>query len=85
LARAPARANSLNFELWRSSHTVWTDNWQYKASGQESISDEEIRLAIRYLDPEARPKPPDLTAFIALFAVCIILCAIWYSFHLRGW
>ena len=79
-----ARAASLHFPLKRSSRAVWRENWQDKTFGQERISDEHIRLAIRYLDPEVSRKPPDATPFVALFAVILTLFAIWLSFHLRG-
>jgi hypothetical protein len=81
---SPARAASLHFPLERSSRAVWRENWQDKTSDQEWISDEEIRLAIRYLDPEVSRKAQDVTPFIALFVVILTLCAIWFSFHLRG-
>jgi len=74
----------MHFPLKRSSRAVWRENWQDKTSDQQWISDEEIRLAIRYLDPEVSRKTADATPFIALFAVILTLFAIWFSFHLRG-
>ena len=59
-------------------------NWQQRIAESESISDQEIWFAIRYLDPEISNKPSNLTAFIALFAVVVVLAAICISLHLRG-
>ena len=74
----------MHFPLKRSSHAVRKENWQDKTSEQERLSDEEIRLAIRYLDPEVSRKTAEATPFIALFVVVLTLFAIWFSFHVRG-
>jgi hypothetical protein len=59
-------------------------NWQQRTADSESISDQEIWFAIRYLDPEISRQPSNVTAFVALLAVIIVLCAICVSLHLRG-
>lgn len=59
-------------------------HWQTRFPDIESISDEEISIAISYLDPDVIPKKPDVTVYIALLGVAIILCAIVLWFHLRG-
>jgi hypothetical protein len=62
------------------------DYFERKSRKIESISDEEIRLAIRYLDPEPqrRANGSDASAFIAVFMIVCFLCAILISLRLRG-
>ena len=50
----------------------------------ESISDEEVWLIIRYLDPDVRRNIGDATPFVALVVVILTICVVWYSLHLRG-
>jgi hypothetical protein len=59
-------------------------NWQQRTAESESISDQEIWFAIRYLDPEISRHPSSVIAFVALFAVIVVLAAICVSLHLRG-
>lgn len=49
----------------------------------ESISDEEVWLIIRYLDPDVR-RNIGATPFVALFVVILTICVVWYLLHLRG-
>jgi len=50
----------------------------------ESISDEEISLAILYLDPDIKVERPNTTFVVALLAVAILLVAIILWLHLGG-
>ena len=59
-------------------------HWQNRFPDVESISDEEISLVIRYLDPDVKPKKPDVTVFIAVLGAAILLCTIVLWFHLGG-
>jgi hypothetical protein len=58
----------------------YSENRSTKA---ESSSDEEISLAIRYLDPEPKRNAFDTLAFIAFFIV-LFLCAILIALRLPG-
>ena len=55
-----------------------------KESPGRVISDAEIWLAIRYLDPDLPRKRSEITPYIALVMVIVLLCAVWFSLHLRG-
>ena len=55
-----------------------------KESPGRVISDAEIWLAIRYLDPDLRRKRSEITPYLALVMVIVLLCAVWFSLHLRG-
>jgi hypothetical protein len=50
----------------------------------EGISDSEVWLAIRSLDPDLRRKPSQVTGYIALLLILVAIFAIWYSLYLRG-
>jgi hypothetical protein len=49
-----------------------------------SISDEEISLAIRYLDPEPRQNTSSALAFVAVFIIVFFVFAILFWLRLRG-
>jgi len=55
-----------------------------RSTNAESISDEEISLAILYLDPEPKGNAFDISAFIAVFIIVLFLCAILIALRLRG-
>jgi len=65
---------------------VPADYFENRSRNIESISNEEISLAIRYLDPEPErtAKASDTLAFIAVFVTVCFLCAILISLRLRG-
>jgi len=65
---------------------VPADYFENRSRNIESISDEEISLAIRYLDPEPerRANASDTLAFIAVFMIVCFFCAILISLRLRG-
>jgi hypothetical protein len=78
----PARGKPAPHPLVRNA--MAKQNWQQHAAESESISDQEIWFAIRCLDPEISQKPSNVTAFVALFAVIVVIGAICISLHLRG-
>ena len=55
-----------------------------RVSKTESVSDEDVRLAIRYLDPEMEQNTSEALACIAIFTIVLFLCAILVSLHFRG-
>ena len=57
---------------------------QNGSTNAESISDEEISLAIRYLDPEPRRIAPDALAVLAVLITVLFLCAISIALWLRA-
>jgi hypothetical protein len=66
-----------------SGGIVSRQNLQKESPGRV-ISDAEIWLAIRYLDPDLRRKRSEITPYLALVMVIVLLCAVWFSLHLRG-
>jgi len=48
------------------------------------ISDEEVWLAIRYLDPDVGRKANGRAAIIAFLAISGMITMIWTFFHFRG-
>ena len=50
----------------------------------EGLSDREVWLAIRDLDPDLRRQPSQVTGYIALLSILIAIFLIWYSLYLRG-
>jgi hypothetical protein len=57
---------------------------QKKASDQETISDQEIWPAIRYLDPDAKKDTSDIAVVITLAGLLCIVCIVCVLLHLRG-
>ena len=56
---------------------------QKKRNGEETVSDDEIWSAIRYLEPETKETGHNIAVtitLIAIFAICLA-CIV---FHLRG-
>jgi len=49
----------------------------------ESISDEEISLAIRYLDPEPRRNMSEGIAFLAVCIIVLFVYAVFIALSLR--
>jgi hypothetical protein len=54
-----------------------------KASDQE-ISDQDIWLAIRRLDPDAKKDTSNIAVVITLIGLFCIVCIVWFLLHLRG-
>jgi|GEM_PF-4747354 len=55
-----------------------------KAKDEETLSDQEIRWTIRYLDPDAKDKATDggviiTITLLALFAIVCVVVAVLYS------
>ena len=48
------------------------------------ISDREVWIVIRYLDPELDRRGCDTAAAIACLAVVCIVCIVWVLLHVRG-
>ena len=57
---------------------------QKKRNGEETVSDDEIWTAIRYLDPETTETEHNLAVTITQSAIFSICLACWVVFHLRG-
>ena len=57
---------------------------QKKASDQKTISDHEIWLAIRWLDPDAEKDTSDIAVVITLVGLFCIVCIVCVLLHLRG-
>ena len=55
-----------------------------RSTNTEAISDKEISLAIRYLDPEPRRIAPDVLAVMAVLIIVLFLCAVSIALWLRG-
>ena len=55
-----------------------------KVSKTEFVSDEDVRLAIRYLDPEMEQNESEALACIAMFTIVLFFCAILVSLHFLG-
>jgi len=52
-------------------------NTEYKkAKDEETLSDQEIRWTIRYLDPDVKDKATDGGVIITLLAVFAIVCVV---------
>ena len=56
---------------------------QQKRNDEETVSDDEIWSAIRYLDPETKETVHNIAVTITLIAVFSI-CLACIVFHLRG-
>lgn len=50
----------------------------------EALSDREVWLAIRHLDPDLHRQPSQVTGYIALVLILVAIFVIWYSLYLRG-
>jgi hypothetical protein len=48
------------------------------------ISDREVWIVIRYLDPDLERRECDTAAAIACLAVVCIVCIVWVLLHIRG-
>ena len=59
-------------------------NEQKRTIEMESASDEEVSLAIRYLDLEVEDKAGTRNLIIAVVAALLILGATFLDLHLRG-
>jgi hypothetical protein len=57
---------------------------QKKRNGEETVSDDEIWTAIRYLYPETTETGHNLAVTITLIAIFSICLACWIVFHVRG-
>jgi hypothetical protein len=57
---------------------------QKKASDQETISNQEIWPAIRYLDPDAEKDTTGIALVITLVGLVCIVCIVCLLFYLRG-
>lgn len=69
------------------------ERWEVQYSGEsctektideQTVSDQEIRLAIRYLDPDMNPKAGEAVAFVILVATLSITFALCVLLRLRG-
>jgi hypothetical protein len=56
---------------------------QKKDNDEETVSDQEIWSAIRYLDPDTRTKSSNILAIVTLTAIFSI-CLACIVLHLRG-
>jgi hypothetical protein len=56
---------------------------QKKDNDEETVSDQEIWPAIRYLDPDTKTKGNDIVAIVTLTAIFSI-CLACIVLHLRG-
>jgi hypothetical protein len=66
--------------LWRSNMEKNTEH--KKAKDEETLSDQEIRWTIRYLDPDVKDKATDggvIITLLALFAIVCVVVAVLYS------
>jgi len=59
-------------------------NTEEKKTTDETISDHEIWLAIRYLDPETKTKASKIAVASTIFAIFSIICVVCILLHLRG-
>jgi hypothetical protein len=57
---------------------------QKKASDQETASDQEIWLEIRYLDPDAKKDTSDIAVAITSISLLCIICIVYVLLHLSG-
>jgi hypothetical protein len=57
---------------------------QEKERDRETISDQEIWPAIRYLDPDAKKDTSDIAVVITLAGLLCIICIVCVLLHLRG-
>src|SRR5215469_15298728 len=80
----PARASTRAVFAIRLSTIMSNKHWQNRFPDLESISDEEISLAILYLDPDVKPETPNVTFLVALLGVAILLVAVVLWVHLGG-
>lgn len=55
-----------------------------KAKDEETVSDQEILWAIRYLDPDLKDKATDGGVVITLLAIFAIICVVVAVLHSRG-
>jgi hypothetical protein len=55
-----------------------------RTKADETISDHEIRLAIRYLDPNIKREASDIAVVITLLALFLIVGIVRALVHLRG-
>jgi hypothetical protein len=66
--------------LWRFNMEKNTEH--QKAKDEETLSDQEIRWIIRYLDPDVEDKATDggvIITVLALFAIVCVVVAVLYS------
>lgn len=59
-------------------------NTEEQKTTEETFSDHEIWLAIRYLDPETETKASGIAVRSAIFAIFSIICTVCILLHLRG-
>jgi hypothetical protein len=57
---------------------------QKKRNGEETVSDDEVWSAIRYLDPEMKETRNNIAVTITLIAIFSIFLACVVLLHLRG-
>jgi hypothetical protein len=57
---------------------------QKKERDQETISDQEIWPAIRYLDPDAKKDTSDIAVVITSISLLCIVCIVCVLLHFRG-
>jgi hypothetical protein len=57
---------------------------QKKRNGEETVSDDEVWSAIRYLDPEMKETRNNIAVTITLIAISSIFLACVVLLHLRG-
>lgn len=57
---------------------------QKRASARERTLDQEIWLAIDYLDPDARKDTSDIALVITLVSLLFIVCIVCVLLHRRG-
>lgn len=50
---------------------------------KDEITDEEIWSAIRYLDPDDKPKEGDNAETIGVLVFVLLLLMVWLSLHFR--
>ena len=82
-AVARFRAVSIGIAAPRRRHVV-KNTEQKKAKHEETVSDQEIWLAIRYLDPDIERKVTDIAVITTLLALFSIICIVWLLLRLRG-
>jgi hypothetical protein len=57
---------------------------QERRTKLESLSDEEIKLALQYLEPELKRDACGILAFVVVLAIFLFLCAILVSLRFGG-
>ena len=70
------RPGSERFEMAKNTE-------QKKRNGEDTVSDDQIWTAIRYLDPETKETRHNIAVTITLIAIFSI-CLACIVFHLRG-